>query len=111
MQGDLLEVSLTCQVNTGVKVFDLNLVVVDLNIIGMNELRTTGLTVFFLDLGELRGNECLYLKLVSEYLLDMSDLSLKSLDLVYSVDNILLVKVTQLDIGNVFRLYLVNTKA
>ena len=74
-------------------------------------MRASGLTVFFLDLGELGCDKCFELKLVGKYIFEILYLFLKSLDLLDSAEDVLAVKVAELDVGDVFSLNCVDIKA
>ena len=80
-------------------------------VVHVNDLRFSGLAVLFLDIVELVGNVGLDLEFVAQQFFEMLDLLFEILDLRDLVENILSVEVTQLDVGNVFRLDLVDGKA
>ena len=111
LKRDLLEVALARHIQTDVVILYLVVLAIDDHVIYVDYLRTTGLTVLFLDLGELRGDERFLLELVGKYILYLGYFSLKSLDLVYAVDDVLLIEVAELDLCDVFCLDLVNSEA
>ena len=89
-------------------IFDGVIINVFLDRICVDYLRTSRLTVFFLDFRELLCDKCFELIFIFKNLLNLRNFCLEIFNLGNSVDNILTVEVAKLDFGNVIRLNLVN---